>query len=102
MRQWNPHFTIRRFYGFDGELETERQHIDLEIRLRNGGNVGVTLNRDFELLREPFQVHPGVIVPNGSYDSDQWDFFLSSDPSQAVFADMSLTFGEFFGGDIKS
>ncbi len=105
VRQWNPHFTITRFYGFDGELETAREHIDLEIRLTNGGSVGLTHNRDYEFLRdddEEFEVHPGVIIPPGTYRSDEVVFSLASDPSASIFGVMNITIGSFFDGDIRS
>ncbi|MDA2934620.1 carbohydrate binding family 9 domain-containing protein [Acidobacteria bacterium AH-259-D05] len=102
VRQWNPHFTVRRFYGFDGKLETEVRHHDLEIQLRNGGSIGIAFNRDFEFLRVPFEVHPGVSVPAGTYQANRWNLFLASDPSASIFGDMDLTFAGFFGGDIKS
>ncbi len=102
VRQWNPHATIRRFYGFDGELETERQHYDMEVRLRNGGSLGITLNRDYEFLREPFEVHPGIFVPVGVYRSNQFNFSVSSDPSASLFGGINLNFGGFFDGDLQS
>jgi len=105
VRQWNPHFTFRRFYGFDGQLETERQHWDLEIRLTNGGSIGVTTNRNYELLRvddPPFQPHPGVTVPPGVYRFNEYDFFLGSDPSAKIFGDIDIGFGGFYGGDIQT
>ena len=105
VRQWNPHVTMTRFYGLDGELETAREHIDLEIRLSNGGSVGITHNRDYEFLRdddEEFEVHPGVIIPPGTYRSDEMVFSLASDPSASIFGDMNITIGNFFDGDIRS
>ncbi len=102
VRQWNPHFTVRRHYGFDGVLETERQHIDLGIQFTNGGSTGITLNRDYEFLREPFEVHPGVIIPPGPYRSDEYSVSLASDPSASIFGDINFTFGAFFEGDIRS
>ena len=102
VRQWNPHATIRRFYGFDGELETERQHLDLEIRLKNGGSIGITTNRDYEFLRVPFDPHPGVTVPAGVYRFNEYNFFLGSDPSATIFGDLDIILGGFFGGDLQS
>ncbi|MFB3067988.1 MAG: DUF5916 domain-containing protein, partial [Acidobacteriota bacterium] len=102
VRQWNPHATIRRFYGFDGLLETERQHWDLEIRLTNGGSVGITTNRNYEFLREPFDPHPGVTVPAGIYRFNEYNLFVGSDPSASIFGDLNVNLGGFFEGDLKS
>ena len=102
IRQWNPHATNRRFYSFDGKLETERQHYDLEILRTDGGNIGITLNRDHELLRAPFNVHPGVFIPVGKYNSNQFDFTINTNPSKRIFADFGMTLGGYYGGDIRS
>ncbi len=104
VRQYNPHVTFRRFYGFDGVLETERQHWDLEIRFTNGGSIGITTNRNYEFLRvddPPFSPHPGLTVPPGAYHFNEYCFFLGSDPSATIFGDIDLGFGGFYGGDIQ-
>ncbi|MCZ6767697.1 MAG: DUF5916 domain-containing protein, partial [Acidobacteria bacterium] len=102
VRQWNPHASITRHYGFDGLLETERQHWDLEIRLTNGGSVGITTNRNYEFLREPFDPHPGVTVPAGIYRFNEYNLFVGSDPSASIFGDLNVNLGGFFEGDLKS
>ncbi|MBI2822996.1 MAG: carbohydrate binding family 9 domain-containing protein [Acidobacteria bacterium] len=102
VRQWNPHWTIRRYYGFDGKLETERRHHDFEIFLRDGGSLGITYNRDHEFLRAPFNPHPGVTIPAGTYDANEFDFSFSSNPSARIFGGVNLTLGGYYGGDIKS
>ncbi|MBI4445211.1 MAG: carbohydrate binding family 9 domain-containing protein [Acidobacteria bacterium] len=100
IRQWNPHFTIRRHYGFDGRLESERQHYDLEIFRTDGGQMSVTYNRDQELLRVPFEIHPGVFVPPGAYRFGQFEAFFSSDPAAKFFGSFNLTRGDFYDGDL--
>ena len=102
VRQLNPHGSITRHYGFDGLLESERQHWDLEIRLTNGGSVGITTNRNYEFLRESFDPHPGVTVPAGIYRFNEYNFYVGSDPSALIFGDLNVNLGGFFEGDIKS
>ena len=102
VKTWNPHWWIRQYYGFDGELESARIHNDFEVEFRNGGSASITLNRDFELLRGPFEVHPGVIIPPGEYWFNQYSFSLASDPSARVFADVAASIGDFYEGEIKS
>jgi len=102
IKRWNPHYGFRRWYGSDGQLETERQHHDLEVFLRNGGSLSIVLNRDFEFLRVPFEIHPGVFIPPGQYRFNQWEITAASDPSAWIYGDMALGFGSFFDGDIES
>ncbi|MCH7803291.1 MAG: carbohydrate binding family 9 domain-containing protein [Acidobacteria bacterium] len=102
VKRWNPHYGFRRWYGFDGQLETERQHHDLEVFFRNGGSLSIVLNRDFEFLRVPFEIHPGVFIPPGEYRFNQWEITAASDPSAWLYGDMALGFGSFFDGNIVS
>ena len=102
IKRWNPHWSIRRLYGFDGELETERLHHDMEVFLRNGGSLSVVWNRTQELLRLPFEIHPGVIVPAGKYSFSEYQITAASNPSARIFGDMALSFGQLFEGDLRA
>ena len=102
VKRWNPHWSIRRFYDFDGELETERLHHDMEVFLRNGGSLSVVWNKNQELLRVPFEIHPGVFVPAGKYSFSEYEFTAASDPSARIFGDMALSFGQLFDGDLRA
>lgn len=102
VKRWNPHWSIRRYYGFDGELETERMHNDVEVFLRNGGSLSMVWNRDFELLRTPFSIHPGVVIPAGKYSFSQYEITAASDPSARIFGDIAIGFGELYDGDLRS
>ena len=102
IKRWNPHWSIRRLYGFDGELETERLHHDLEMFLRNGGSLSLTWNRNHELLRLPFEIHPGVIVPAGEYDFSEFQVSAASDPSAWIFGDVAISFGQLYEGTLRA
>ena len=102
VKRWNPHYGFRRWYGSDGQLETERQHHDLEVFLRNGGSLSIVLNRDFEFLRVPFEIHPGVIVPAGEYDFSEFQVSAASDPSAWIFGDVAISFGQLYEGTLRA
>ena len=59
-------------------------------------------NRDFELLRTPFSIHPGVVIPAGKYSFSQYEITAASDPSARVFGDIAIGFGELYDGDLRS
>jgi hypothetical protein len=102
IKRWNPHWSIRRYYDFEGELETERLHHDFEVFFRNGGNVSLVWNRNFELLRFPFEIHPGVIIPAGEYTFSEYEISAASDPSARIYGNMALSFGQLYAGDLRS
>ena len=57
----------KSFWGFDGFQETATLHIDSAWDFENGIFISPALNVQYEGLREPFEVYPGVVVPAGSY-----------------------------------
>jgi len=102
IKRWNPHWSIRRLYGFDGELETERLHHDMEVFFRNGGSLSVVWNKNQELLRVPFEIHPGVMVPAGKYAFSEYELTAATDPSAWIYGDMALSFGQLFDGRLRA
>lgn len=101
IRQWNPHFQTRRFYGPDGKLESRRYHNDLEVFRTDGGAMAFSYDRDHEFLRVPLEIHPGVFIPAGSYDFGAFEAFYSFNPAARLFGEVTWRFGDFYGGDFK-
>ena len=69
VREWRPHYSYESFWGFDGFQETATLHMDNAWDFENGNFISPAVNVQYEGLREPFEVYPGVIVPAGSYRS---------------------------------
>ena len=104
IRQFTPHLTLRRHYGFDGLLESEWQHYDYGMTFDNGANLGAQFNSFYEYLREPFDVFPGVVDPIsvGGYRYNQWLVRGGSDPSAPLFISGAYTKGSFYSGDLRT
>ena len=52
------------YWGFDGLQETATLHLDGRWDFESGYTIGsAALNVQWEGLREPFEVYPGVVVP---------------------------------------
>ena len=99
LREVEPHASYESYWGFDGYQETATLHIDNRLDFENGYSLTSTaLNVQFEGLRKPFEVYPGVVVPAGSYRSPYLFTQMSSDRRKWISAGMSANLGGFLSG----
>ncbi|MEZ4415238.1 MAG: DUF5916 domain-containing protein [Gemmatimonadota bacterium] len=98
LRESNPHFTVRKYWAFDGFLESGYFHFDWELKSEGGGRFGPEINVTQEGLKAPFEIAPDIVIPTGSYQSltHAWDY--GSDPSRPLSFLGKAEFGEFYTG----
>ena len=99
IREFEPHVSYESYWGFDGLQETATLHIDGRWDFEKGHQITSTaLNVQYEGLRKPFEVYPGVVVPAGEYRSP---FFLgmgNTDRRKFLSASLSVNIGGFLSG----
>ena len=99
LREWEPHATYESYWGFDGFQETASLHVDSRLDFEKGYQISSTaLNVQFEGLRRPFEVYPGVIVPAGSYRSPYLFSQANTDRRRSISASLSTNVGGFLSG----
>jgi len=99
IREWEPHATYESYWGFDGFQETATLHIDGRWDFENNYSIGsAALNIQYEGLREPFEIYPGVIVPAGSYRSPFALINSSTDRRKWLSAGFNTNIGGFLSG----
>lgn len=99
VREWEPHASYESYWGFDGLQETATLHVDSRLDFENGYTIGSTaLNVQYEGLREPFEVYPGVFVPAGEYRSPYLLAMGNTDRRKWLSASMSANIGGFLSG----
>lgn len=91
VRKHDPHFSVTRFYGNDGLLESELLHFDYSGDFQNGGSVGAAYNRKYEFLRVPYNIVPSVSIPTGGYNWDEFQLRFKTNPSAHIFTDVRYT-----------
>ena len=102
-RTIEPHAFFQNWYTLgSNEKESGFEHYHLDSRLQNGGRLGLAHNRNFERLRTPFGVFPGVEVSVGAYQFGETIANLQSDPSAVVFAGGTFAKGDFYSGGITA
>lgn len=99
VRQWNPHASIRGFYGTDGFFQSGQVHLDMtEVTFNNGGRFGPEVNLYHEGLQRPFTIAPGVTLPAGDYTYAVYGFDWDTDPSRSLSFTLRGDFGPFYNG----
>ncbi len=99
LREIEPHASYESYWGFDGYQETATLHIDNRLDFEKGYSLTSTaLNVQFEGLRKPFEVFPGVVVPAGSYRSPYFLTQASTDRRKWISAGLSANLGGFLSG----
>jgi hypothetical protein len=102
LREWRPHYSFESFWGFDGFQETATLHTDNAWDFEKGYTVSPAFNVQWEGLREPFEVYPGVVVPAGSYRRPHAAMIASTDRRKWASINLSYALGGFLSGNQKS
>lgn len=99
VREWNPHFTYREYYGLDGFHQSGQWHIDLtEVSFKQGGRFGPELNLYHEGLQKPFTIAKGVTLPVGNYDFTNVGLDWETNAAAALSMTMRGDFAGFYNG----
>jgi hypothetical protein len=99
IREFEPHASYESYWGFDGLQETATLHIDGRWDFESGHQITSTaLNIQYEGLRKPFEVYPGVVVPAGSYRSPYFLTMGSTDRRRWISLQMNANIGGFLSG----
>ncbi len=99
IREFEPHASYESYWGFDGLQETASLHIDGRWDFENGYTLGSSaLNVQFEGLRKPFEIYPGVVVPAGDYRSPYFFGMGNTDRRKWISANMGWNIGGFLSG----
>ncbi|MEE8350439.1 MAG: DUF5916 domain-containing protein, partial [Acidobacteriota bacterium] len=102
LREIHPHGNTKYFTDRDNLTLTKDSHFGLQFFFRDRSNFEVSVDPQFERLREPFRLREGVVLPPGDYGYNEIKVNYSSDQSQLLSGSMNLTTGGFFDGDKTS
>lgn len=103
-RYWqSAYFAVQlhRIEGLAGGLQSQRIGITpFEITSRNGDVIFARSNLDKEVLTEPYEISPGVIIPAGDYSwSDSGAEFRAAG-HRKVSGRIAMTHGNFYTGEL--
>ena len=71
----------------------------LGVTYESGDRFSLRKNFRFELLDEPFEIHPGVVLPIGGYSFDDWVLSVETASRRRLSGRLSVSTGELWSGN---
>jgi len=71
----------------------------LEVLNRTRDAFGLRYTASREVLRRPFEISPGVVIPPGDYGFDEYGFDVQSGPQRRLSGRLSARRGDFYAGE---
>ncbi len=98
-REFRPHVSWNQFWSLDGFSESYVVHIDNHFAFENGAFFQLPgFNFTGEGLEEPFEIHPGIIIPPGSYHNVDWEFRANTNRGAPLSLSGGWNLGGFYSG----
>ncbi|MEE9217780.1 MAG: DUF5916 domain-containing protein [Acidobacteriota bacterium] len=99
LQELRPHVSYQGFWDFDGFQESGRLHVDNHWEWKSGYEIHTGINFTREGVKEAFEIHPGVIVPSGTYDHNEVQIIGITNRGAPLSFGLRSFLGGFFGGD---
>jgi len=98
-REFRPHVTVRQYMDFDGFISNRLIHIDNHFQFANGAFFQLpALNFQRDGLKDPFEIRPGIVIPEGSYDNLYFGFSYNTNMSAPLSISGRIELGGFYTG----
>jgi hypothetical protein len=97
-----PHVSYRGYWKPGGFQESGFLHVDNHLEWKTGWEVHTGINFTREGVLQPFLIHPGVVVPPGTYDHREAMLVGITNQGAPVSFETRVTLGGFFGGSRAS
>jgi uncharacterized protein DUF5916/cellulose/xylan binding protein with CBM9 domain len=92
---------LENFDRISGGLESRSLFFELaEVETNSGEEFAAQLNKDREVLREPFEISDGITIAPGDYEFTRYSIEFEGSSERVFAPSMEIEKGEFFDGDI--
>ena len=85
-----------------GLLETRLRSLQFRTEFENSDRVSADMANSYELLQEPFEIAPGVMLPVGGYDFTDVQVSYTFGQHRRASGAFRLRAGSFWNGNIKA
>ncbi len=75
-----------------------QHHYMLGVTLRDDSFINAIFQQTLDVLDEPFRIWPGVVIPRGTYDSNEWILMYNTSPWRRFYERLTVSPMEFYGG----
>ena len=82
-----------------GTLETRIGKASALLDYENSDQMEITYSRNLEYLPEPFEIHPGIVLPVATYEFSDVRYRYKLGPHRRVSGDLFYQIGSFYSGD---
>lgn len=102
---WVRRFEFQTEYSYysdpDGHLQTRQQELTWGTVFQDGGHlVFRPMENVTDAPTQPFEIHPGVVIPPGLYHFNRTRVSYSSDPSKPVYFEFRYKWGPYYSGSL--
>jgi hypothetical protein len=102
LESWLFNFDYQRIDYLDGGLQTEAYFLrPFQFANRTGDSIMLGYRNFTEVLLEPFEISPGIVVPPGEYGVDDLGLQISTGDHRKVAGNLRIVSypdGDFYGG----
>ncbi len=100
VREFHPHVTWDYQENLEGQVEAKRLHTGWSTFFNNGTVFEISVNPAANRLAAPFRPNAKMAapIPVGLYAWTEWQYYLVSDQSRAISANVRYTTGGLYDG----
>lgn len=98
LRELRPHMSYQGYFDLTGFRESGFVHMDSHVEFANGAFFSPAVNFNWEGLKEPFEIAPDIVVPQGLYDGFTAEWRFNTDESAALSLNGMAIYGSFLSG----
>lgn len=98
IRKHNVELDLDHIAGVDGRLETREIKGTYRLELHNNDQWAIDYSANYEMLRVPFEIARGVVIPAGAYRFGDVRTVYQLGPQRRVAGSLTFGTGSFFGG----
>ncbi len=99
LHEIRPHIFYQGFWDFDGFKESSTFHLGSHWEFKKGHEVHTGANIIEDGVKDPFEIHPGVIVPAGKYRRTEVQIVAYTNLAAPVSYRVMFVSGDFFDGN---
>ena len=102
IRRIEPHARTWIYHDPSGALVSRLVHVANQTTWNNGSYMEYAYEPRVEVISKPFNIAPGVSIPNGRYDWTQHLVLFEGDHSKPLSGSIRYTFGGFWSGSQRN
>jgi len=93
-----PMYVLTYITDQTNRMVGRQHHYMVGTTLRDDSFINVIFQQTLDVLDQPFRIWPGVVIPAGSYQSNEWILMYNTSPWRRIYERLTLSPMEFYGG----